>query len=124
MPKVMIIDDDELFRGMLLQMMEREGIDAVGTFNGKEGLQIIDSYQPDLIITDIVMPDKEGLETIIELRQHYKHIPIIAVSGGGKVHPDVYLSTAKQFGANYAFSKPLNRTEFLSAVIKCLGKRA
>ncbi|HMA65740.1 MAG: response regulator [Fibrobacterota bacterium] len=124
MNRVLIIDDDEDMRSMLLQLMERVGIEAIGARDGNDGLQQFDAFQPNLVITDIVMPGKEGLETIIEMRRKYPDVSIIAISGGGRVGPDSYLPIAKQFGARYVFAKPLNRNEFLFAVRQCLSTKA
>jgi len=122
MKKVLIIDDDESMRTMLLQMMEREGIEAIGAGDGKTGLLQIDTFQPDLVITDIIMPGMEGLETILELRRKLPKLPIIAISGGGRVGPETYLPMAKQFGARHVFTKPLDRKEFMLTVRQCLNE--
>jgi DNA-binding NtrC family response regulator len=124
MSKVLIIDDDDDMRAMLLQMMEYEGIEAIGASNGKDGLQKINAFQPDLVVTDIVMPEKEGLETIIDLLGKLPNLPIIAISGGGRVGPESYLPMAKELGARFAFAKPLNRKEFMTAVKQCLDTKA
>ena len=103
-------------REMLRQMLQRAGHTAVGAGDGHEGMQIVREQIIDLIITDIIMPDQEGLETITQVSREYPNIPMIAISGGGRVEPENYLRSAKLLGANYAFTKPLNREEILRVV--------
>jgi DNA-binding response OmpR family regulator len=68
------------------------------------------------------MPQKEGIETIIDIRKSGRNIPIIAISGGGRLSPDNYLSMAEEFGADYTFKKPFKRDLFLAAIKECLGE--
>lgn len=103
-------------REMLRQMLQRAGHTTVGAGDGQEGMQIVREQIIDLIITDIIMPDQEGLETITQVRREHPNIPVIAISGGGRVEPDNYLRSAKLLGAAYAFAKPLNREEIISVV--------
>jgi len=74
-------------------------------------------------VTDIVMPEKEGLETILSIRRS-RSIPIIAISGGGRNLPMNYLKAAEKFGADYAFTKPIDRKIFLEAVRECLAQKS
>ena len=120
MAKILIIDDDMIVRDMLLQMMEMEGIDTVSAENGRIALKIIQDTSLDLIITDIVMPEKDGIETIIAIKKLKPQIPIIALSGGGKITPEVYLEMAQKLGARYSFTKPVDRKHLLMAVQNCL----
>ncbi len=121
MPCVLIIDDDDQFRRMLRIAVEKGGCEVRTAANGKEGLESYRECAADLVITDLVMPEKEGIETIMELRRDFPGVKIIAVSGGGRVGPDSYLGTAKQLGAIRTFTKPLEMTEFLDAVRELLG---
>lgn len=118
--KILLIEDDEIVREMFTAMLEHEGYSVSGAVNGFNGLALYNSMSFDLIITDIIMPEKEGIETIVEIRKNNKKIPIIAVSGGGRINPDSYLEIAKALGANYVFSKPVQRKEFLAAINECL----
>lgn len=74
------------------------------------------NQKPNLVILDIVMPDQEGIETLIQLRKEYPRLPVIAISGGGKIGPDNYLKLAKAFGADETFEKPVSNTVLLSAI--------
>jgi len=116
MDTILIIDDDNQFRAMLRQMLEREGYKVVDAPDGKEGIRIYRVKPTDLIITDIIMPEKEGIETIMELRREFPDVKIIAISGGGHLGPAEYLKIAKGLGAQYTLSKPFEREELLEAV--------
>jgi DNA-binding response OmpR family regulator len=121
MAAILVIDDDEIMNDMLVQLLTDAGYDVDSARDGLQGMKRIDARQYDLIITDIVMPEKEGIETIMEIRKRHKTVPIIAISGGGKLGPQQYLHMAQQFGADYAFPKPFNNEHFLGAVRECLS---
>jgi len=121
MQKILIIDDESHILLMLKKMLGRAGYEIELAGNGKEGLDIFKRSQPDLVITDIIMPEKEGLETIREMRKTKKDLKIIAMSGGGKVSADSYLDIARIFGANKIIAKPFTKVEMVSAVIELLG---
>ncbi|MCK5541826.1 MAG: response regulator [Desulfobacterales bacterium] len=116
MARVLIIDDEENILKMLSMALEREGHKVTTASNGKEGIKLYKETLADVIITDIVMPEMEGLEAIKKLRNEFKDIKIIALSGGGFVNPKEYLKLAKHFGAQYTFTKPANLKELLSAI--------
>ena len=120
MALILIIDDDNQFRAMLREMLERTGYKVVEASNGKEGIKLYREKATDLIITDLIMPEKEGIETIMELRRDFPDVKIIAISGGGRLDPEQYLSMAKGFGARYTFVKPVEREELLQAVEELL----
>jgi DNA-binding NtrC family response regulator len=120
MPRILVIDDDEIMNDMLIQMLSEAGYETCSAADGSRGLKMFNSQFFDLIVTDIVMPEKEGLETILAIRKINKNIPVIAISGGGKIRPEGYLTMAQQFGADYAFQKPFDRGQFLGAVRECL----
>lgn len=116
MAKILIIDDEEQVRLYLRKILEPEGHEIVEAGNGKVGLQLYREEPADLIITDIFMPEKEGLETIRELRRDYPEVKIIVISGGGnRLNLDV-LPMARRFGALRALAKPFTRQDMLSAV--------
>ena len=105
MARILIIDDEVQILNMLRQMLEGEGYEVIDAPNGKEGIRRYRENPADLIITDILMPEKEGIETIQELKRDFPDIKIIAMSGGGRLDPKQYLSMAKSFGAQYTFTK-------------------
>jgi len=120
MHKILIIDDAPIIRDMLKTLFEQEGFKILLAENGKEGLKLFKKDPADLVITDIIMPEKEGLQTIRDLHRQDPALPIIAISGGGIVGPEQYLLAAKKFGAIDAFQKPLDLPALLSFVNKLL----
>lgn len=121
MKKILLIDDDPALRSAVAQSLARSGYQVVEAGNGAEGLSIYRADPADLIITDIVMPEKEGLETIMELRKEFPSVKVIAISGGGRNRPGDYLPVAKRLGANRALAKPFSRSELLAVVRELLG---
>ena len=120
MTEILLIDDDAGFREMLHEMLEREGLTVYSAADGAEGIKIFKKEKIDLVITDIIMPEKEGLETILELRKDAPQVKIIAISGGGRSQPGDYLRTAKYFGAFKTLSKPFSKLEILEAIDEVL----
>ncbi len=120
MVDVLIVDDDELIREMLLEIMRVAGIKAVATEDGTNAMKIVKDENVRLVITDLIMPGKEGLETIISLKKETPQVKIIAISGGGRISPESYLGIARDIGAQYTFTKPFDRKKLLGAVRDCL----
>ena len=118
--RVLIIDDEAQIRDMLHQMLTREGYEVVNAPDGKVGMKLCREQPVDLIITDIIMPEKDGIEMILELRHDFPRLKIIAISGGGRLGPDGYLEMAQKLGAHRTFFKPFNRREILDAVEELL----
>lgn len=114
--RILLIEDDRQLRKLFQKKMAGKGYEIIEAANGKEGVERFRDAVPDLIITDIVMPDQEGLETISELRRLAPEVKIIAISGGGRVGPDSYLNTAKFLGAKYIFPKPIDWPELLRTI--------
>jgi two-component system response regulator (stage 0 sporulation protein F) len=123
MAKILVFDDEPSILLMLKKMLERAGHEVDMALNGSDGLELFEKNKPDLLITDIIMPQKEGLEIIIELRKKHPDLKIIAISGGGRIGPDGYLPSAKHFGADLVFQKPLVQKEFIEAVAILLGEK-
>lgn len=120
MAKILVLDDEPSILIMIKKMLEKAGHQVDVALNGNEGMKLFDQNKPDLLITDIIMPEKEGLETIFELRKKYPDLKIIAISGGGRISPEGYLPGAKLLGADMVFQKPLIQKEFLEAVSSLL----
>lgn len=120
MSKILVIEDDASFRNVLVQMLSKAGYEVREAGNGNQALEVCPVFNPDLVLTDIIMPDKEGLETIRELVELCPNIRIIAMSGGGRIGPDSYLPLAKMFGAKATLQKPFMRDELLSTVKEVL----
>ena len=116
MARILIIDDDEKFLKMFQQMLERAGHEIMTAPNGKVGTKLFRKDPTELIITDIFMPEKEGIETIIELKNEFPTVKIIAISGGGRKGNFKYLEAVEALGASRTFSKPFERQEMLEAI--------
>jgi PAS domain S-box-containing protein len=121
MKKILVIDDEPQIRKMFRQILSEKGYTIIEACDGNEGIKQYRENQPDLVITDLVMPEKEGIETIIALRKEFPEAKIIAISGGGRNHPDAYLHFAKTLGAERTFSKPLDWPELTEAVRELLN---
>jgi DNA-binding NtrC family response regulator len=124
MANILVVDDDNLMREMLLQLLTLEGHSATGAENGAIAEKLMEKTVFDLVITDIVMPEKEGLEIIMHIHKSNPSIPIIAVSGGARIEPGSYLDIAKQLGAKYTFTKPINRSELVAAINTCIKNKS
>ena len=123
MAKILVLDDEPSILLMIKKMLEKEGHEVDVALNGREGMELFEENKPDLVITDIIMPEKEGLETILELRKNHPELKIIAISGGGRIGPEGYLPSAKYLGADMVFQKPLVQKEFIMAVSLLLDKK-
>ena len=119
---IVVIDDDEDLRDSLQIVLEREGYRVFSASDGAAGAEIYRLEKADLVITDIIMPIKEGLETITELHREFPDVKIIAISGGGRVGLKNYLEWAEVLGAHHVLAKPFSRSEILNSVKKVLGK--
>lgn len=123
MKHILVVDDDETVRNLLQDIMEREGYAVSAAVNGKDAIRQFRRRRPDLIITDIIMPEQEGLKTISELRRQSRDVCIIAISGGGQYGLGEYLDVASALGADQTFGKPFDRLELVKAVRKLLSHR-
>src|SRR4051812_49974789 len=119
--QILVIEDDFAVRELILQTLSKAGYQVIAAGDGVEGLNLFREKNPALVITDIVMPQKEGLQTIIELRQQSPDVKVIAMSGGGRYCNADYLKLAKKFGARATLTKPFMRDEMLDLVRETLG---
>jgi len=118
--RILVIDDDEQMRVLLRQVMEWSGYTVIDAENGRKGMQKQREEPVDLVITDLIMPEQEGLETITTLKREFPEVKIVAISGGGRIGPEAYLPAAQELGADLAFSKPFDVKEFVTAVRELL----
>ncbi|HWK46128.1 MAG TPA: response regulator [Stellaceae bacterium] len=121
MPRILIIDDDQAVRFTIQAILQREGYEVVCASDGDQGLRALERVNPHLIITDIIMPNKEGLATIMEIRAHDTKTPIIAMSGGGRTGNMDFLKMAETIGANEVLPKPFERDHLTAAVRRLLA---
>jgi CheY-like chemotaxis protein len=120
MARILVIEDDVEVRKVLRQILEHAGYEIEEASDGEEGIERYREKQADLIITDIIMPKKEGIETITDLRIEFPDVKVIAISGGGRLGPEPYLELAESFGANRIIMKPFTTGEILDAVQELL----
>ncbi len=114
--RVLIIDDDDLVRTTLSRTLMTVGYEVIEAIDGNDGLGKFRGGGIDLVITDILMPEKEGLETIRELRQSGGGVKIIAISGGDRTGSLRYLEMAAAFGADDTLAKPYRRQDLLAKI--------
>jgi CheY-like chemotaxis protein len=115
MAVVLLVDDDESMRAIMQAMLRRLGHEVAVATNGNEALRLFRERTFDLVITDLIMPEREGLDTIRELRRE-GNVKIIAMSGGGRTSPATYLQIAKQIGASAILSKPFSHEDLKAAI--------
>lgn len=116
MARILVIEDDDEVRAYLESVLSRDGHEVEGASNGKDGMAIYLRNPVDLVITDIIMPEKDGIETIMDLKRSDSSLKVIAISGGGRVEPENYLHSARLIGANLTLKKPFTNEEMLQAV--------
>jgi len=118
MARILIVDDDEDVRKLMGLVLQEAGHHVVSTANGKDAGIIHQESSIDLMITDILMPDCDGIEVIRAIRRSAPHLKIIAISGGGASDASHFLEMASRLGANETFSKPINWEKMLYSIDK------
>ena len=120
MARILLIDDDDSVRTTLCLTLTHHGHTVIEARNGKEGLDRFADAGADLVITDIVMPEKEGFEVLMELRKERPPVKIIAISDGGRQSAASYLKTAKFMGAAKVLAKPISNAALMAAINELL----
>lgn len=124
MARILIIDDNAPTRDILRQALERAGYEVVEASDGRVGIEHQRTLPAEVIITDILMPEQEGFETIRELRRDFPTTGIIAMSGGGQIGCDTLLAIAERLGAQRVLEKPFGLRDMLDAVHQLLQRQA
>ena len=122
MARILVIDDDELMREMVRDMLKRAGYEVLEAKDGKEGIELFRENRVDLVITDLFMPEKDGVEVILALQREFPGTKIIVISGGSVRGRTNLLSVVQDFGVQYAFVKPFPPQELLDAVEEVLNE--
>ncbi len=122
MAHILIVDDDELIRITLHTILERAGYETTMATNGQDGLNKFRARPADLIILDMILPEKGGIEALIEFRQAQPDVKIIAISRGVWGKETDCLQTIKTLGANHCFTKPIHRDDLLGVMGKLLSQ--
>lgn len=119
--KILVIDDEPIVRDTIKLFLETEGYSVITAEDGRDSINKTREHNPSLIITDIVMPNMEGLETIRHYKKTNPNISIMAISGAASFKGDMYLELAGKLGADCAISKPIDRDILLDQVVKLIG---
>jgi DNA-binding response OmpR family regulator len=122
MSRILIVDDEANIRSLIKEILEANGYDVDEACDGNAALKSMNDVRADLVITDMLMPDKEGLETMREIRSEHPGVKIIAISGGGLIGPESYLTLAKSLGADRTFTKPFDLHDVLNAIEELVGE--
>ncbi|MBI5766254.1 MAG: response regulator [Verrucomicrobia bacterium] len=115
MSRILLIEDDAPLRGVMAEALQSAGHEVLQAEDGRQGLEIFTIAPADLVVTDLIMPGQEGIETIMQLRRDHPGLPILAVSGS-VAHAGVYLDLARKLGASRTLAKPFSVEELLLAV--------
>ena len=120
MPGVLIVEDDKELREMLKMSLLRRNFTVLEAENGKDAITHFKPTITDLVVTDLIMPEEDGLKVVIKLRELKPSIKVIAISGGGKVGPGSYLNLAKALGADAIYSKPFSINDLTAKIEQLL----
>ena len=117
MTQILVIDDNDKFRELIRECLESEGYEVLVASDGKIGVELYHEKHPDLVITDVIMPEKDGAEVIFDLQKEFPGIKMIVMTGGGQGDAQDYLKSITAFSnVKYAFEKPFAMDELLQAV--------
>lgn len=116
MRSILVIDDNAQLRGLLGDALKKMGYEVTSAANGTEAFTAIGLNKFDVVITDLLMPERDGIEVIGELRLKQPETRIVAMSGGGRGSRDHYLQTAKGLGAHVVLGKPFSVSELAAAL--------
>ena len=113
---ILVVEDNDQMRSLMRHILLKEGYAVIEAPNGVEATQIFGKTSVDLMITDIIMPGKEGFETIIDMKEELPQAKVIAVSGGSMTNPEEYLRSARMLGADITLAKPFTHDQLVDAV--------
>lgn len=119
--RILFVDDDTTVRTAFTKILENYGFEVTALPDGTLVEKVIKKEKFDLIVTDIVMPEKEGLATIMDIRSYDKNLPILAISGGGRIMPQDHLAIALKMGANDTLTKPFDGATLVKKINEILG---
>lgn len=121
--KILIVDDNQEYLEVLCEYLTDQGCDVVSCYNGKDAQDKFSEFLPDIVVTDIVMPEVDGIELLLSLRKINPDISVIAMSGGNRGYAGSYLQMAEKLGANVILNKPFELSTLLEEIKKIeLGK--
>ncbi len=121
MKRILLVDDDFMLRTSLADILADSGYEVSEATNGNQGLAALEREPFDLVVLDILMPERDGLETIREIRKRWLTLPVLAISAGDATGRSDYLGVAAQFGANETMAKPFPPTRLLERVARLVA---
>ena len=121
MARILVVDDEQLARFTMREILESAGHDVTEAKNGAQGIACQKAQPFDVVITDIIMPEKEGVQMIMELKRDFPELPIVAISGGGRTRNLDFLKIAERYGAQKILAKPFSEEELVDVVNACLA---
>lgn len=121
MARVLIVDDEPAVRRTVVRFLRRSGFDVDEAEDGAAALKAVANVRPDVVITDVNMPDMDGIELLAALRSGDPELPVIVISGGGVIPKRVLLKNANMLGATFTIAKPFTMDEILEVVSEALG---
>ena len=116
MATILLVEDDDLVRDMLDQVLQRASHKVITAADGDQAAEILKTVHPDIMVTDIIMPKKSGITLISEVKNKHPNMEIIAISGGGRLDPTGYLDLSESLGASVSFEKPIDKAALLMAI--------
>ncbi len=115
--KILVIDDDSAVLKYISEILKHDGFNVFATDNGRKAFeQLAQSRDVTVVITDLIMPEQEGIEIIKKIKSEYPYIKIVAISGGGRVSSESYLQLAISFGVDATLKKPFGRKDLLNTL--------
>lgn len=123
MAHILIVDDDASVRASLTRVLQAAGHEVSGAANGREAIRLSASTQPDVVVTDINMPEMDGIELLLALHEVRPGLPVIAISGGGRLEPELLLDSADLLGAVTSLAKPFEPEQLIAAVTDALERQ-
>lgn len=122
MSRILVVEDDKQYNNLLTYFLQAEGYEVTSALNGREGLEFFERDRPDIVLTDIRMPKKDGLDLLLKFRSHAKCSPkgIILMSGFGNTHNDTYVESLKALGATEFLQKPFELADLKNLIEKIL----
>ena len=120
--RILLVDDEDAYRQMMCRTLTEMGYEVMEARNGKEAVQVHELCQADIVLTDLIMPDTDGIEIIREFKRIHAPVKIIAMSGGGWIGTRDYLKAAKLIGADETLTKPFSKEELGVVLDRLCGK--
>jgi CheY-like chemotaxis protein len=120
MAEILVVDDSDELRGLMCDILRRAGHDVAAAADGVAAIRLVRERVPELLVSDIVMPEMDGLELIMKINKEYPQMKILAVTGGGATDPGLRLTLAKHFGAHDTLDKPFSLGDLIEKVSSLL----